>query len=146
MWSSACWTTRAPAPHRFRASGRYGSATRACSAAATRSRSQPALTEVPDVELKWWTQRIAAGLSLDCAKTVKQGKAMKCDVSDAGDPVAGIDVEATFGSHHVVDTSNAKGKVKLKVPDGAKPGKEKASTDAFPDWTDASAGFKVKKG
>jgi len=104
-----------------------------------------ALTDVPGRDLEWYTQRIAPGLSLGCAKTAKPGKTLKCDVRDAGEPVPGIDVKAAFGSHHVTGTSNAQGKVKLKVPGNAKPGNEKAETDGYPDWTDDTTSFKVKK-
>ena len=35
--------------------------------------------------------------------------------------------------------------MKLKVPGNAKPGNEKAETDGYPDWTDDTTSFKVKK-
>src|SRR6266540_2818288 len=68
--SRACCTTRAPAPQRPRASSRCGNATRACSAAARRSRSQPGAVSTRSTRLpqpSYWTNRGGWASASRCA-------------------------------------------------------------------------------
>ena len=102
-----------------------------------------ALTDVEGT-LGWWFERITPGLTLDGDAAVKAGDSLVLYVTDAGEPVSGIGVRTTIGGKVISDTSNAQGKVSLKIPGDAKPGKEKAFTDHDPAYTPAKTKFKVK--
>lgn len=95
--------------------------------------------------LGWWTERFAPGLSLKGEASVKAGKKLGLTVTDAGEPVQGVEVYTFLGKKKIDDMSNAKGKVELKIPKSAKPGKEKAYTDAGAAYTDGKAEYKIKK-
>ena len=102
----------------------------------------------PTDHLNWWTERLAPGLKLEVAgnTNVSQGAKVKLKVTDAGAPVKGIDVYIPMASKKITGTTNAAGTAKLKIPSDAKKGKTKAFTDAYPDWTDGQAKFKITAG
>jgi hypothetical protein len=102
----------------------------------------------PTDDLNWWTERLMPGLKLEVVgnDNVQPSEKLKLKVTDAGDPVKGIDVYAVIANKKLAATSNASGTAKLKIPENAGKGKEKAFTDAYPDWTDGKVKFKITGG
>ena len=97
--------------------------------------------------LNWWLERLMPGLTIEAVGdgTVKAGETIKFKVTDAGDPVKGIEVYVVIGKQHIADGTNASGVAKLKIPGDAGKGKDKAYTDAYPDYSDAKpVEFKIK--
>jgi hypothetical protein len=103
-----------------------------------------ALTQT-DSALNWWTERIVPGLTLKCDGSAAQGQKLGCEVTDAGEPVGGIQVYSVLGGKEVSDVSSPQGKAKLKIPAKASPGKEKARTGFDHEWTGAKTVYKIKK-
>lgn len=96
--------------------------------------------------LNWWVERLMPGLKLEVVGNgnVKPGDKIQFLVTDAGDPVKGIDVYAVIGGKKVSKATNASGKAKLKMPEDVNKGKEKAFGDGYPDYTEAKpVGFKI---
>ena len=100
-----------------------------------------------DGHLNWWLERLMPGLTVEVLGdgTVEAGKKVKVKVTDAGDPVKGVDAYIVVGKDHIEKATNASGVAKLKVPANAKKGKASAGADGYPEYTDAKpVEFKVK--
>jgi hypothetical protein len=102
----------------------------------------------PTGDVNWWTERLMPGLKLEVVGngTVEQGKKLKLKVTDAGDPVKGVDVYTVLANKKITEATNASGTAKLKIPDDASKGKEQAFTDAYPEYTDGKVKFKITGG